>query len=73
MDRTTATPKQVSMDQLAIVRLLAAGQTDAEIARVVFVSERTVRRQIGLVMTMYGLRTRAQLAAYAASNGWLVA
>lgn len=54
-----------------IVRLLAEGWTDAQVAQRLGVSERTVQRHIRRVMLLLGARSRFQAGVLAAGRGWL--
>jgi non-specific serine/threonine protein kinase len=52
-----------------IVRLVAAGLTNKEIARRMSISQRTVEAHLDQIRTPLGLHNRAQLAAWAMENG----
>ncbi|HEY4026971.1 MAG TPA: LuxR C-terminal-related transcriptional regulator, partial [Candidatus Dormibacteraeota bacterium] len=52
-----------------IVRLVAEGLTDKEIARRLSISDRTVNAHLERVRLQLGLHNRAQIAAWATSNG----
>ncbi|HEY4026864.1 MAG TPA: helix-turn-helix transcriptional regulator, partial [Candidatus Dormibacteraeota bacterium] len=52
-----------------IVRLVAEGLTDKEIARRLSISGRTVNAHLERVRLQLGLHNRAQIAAWATSNG----
>ncbi|MFF5549413.1 helix-turn-helix domain-containing protein [Streptomyces olivaceoviridis] len=69
---TTAPPAASGHpDHLALVKLLAAGCTDAAIARAQGWSQRTTQRRIRHLMTELGATTRFQAAVQAARRGWL--
>jgi DNA-binding NarL/FixJ family response regulator len=53
------------------VSLLAAGLTDAAIARAQGWSERTTQRRIHHLMSQLGVSTRFQAGLTAARRGWL--
>ncbi|MEV7772619.1 helix-turn-helix transcriptional regulator [Kitasatospora sp. NPDC086791] len=57
--------------QLAVLRLLAAGLTDAAIARKLEVSERTVRRLVAELTAGLGAESRFQAGVHAARRGWI--
>ncbi|MFJ6622205.1 response regulator transcription factor [Kitasatospora sp. NPDC091335] len=57
--------------QVAVLRLLAAGQTDAAIARKLEVSERTVRRLVAELTAGLGAESRFQAGVHAARRGWI--
>jgi two-component system response regulator NreC len=66
-DRSTV----LSDDELAVLRLLALGHTNAEVARLLGVSLRTVESRRARVFGKLGFHTRAELFRYAADIGIL--
>jgi DNA-binding MarR family transcriptional regulator/AraC-like DNA-binding protein len=54
-----------------ILKLMAAGLSDAKIARQLGVSERTLQRRLATVMNHLGARTRLQAGVQAARKGWV--
>jgi len=58
-------------DELAVLRLLALGHTNAEVARLLGVSLRTVESRRARLFGKLGVRTRAELVRYAADIGLL--
>lgn len=58
-------------DELAVLRLLALGHTNAEVARLLGVSLRTVESRRARLFGKLGFRTRAELFRYAADIGVL--
>jgi len=72
---TAATPAGRSTvlrdDELAVLRLLALGHTNAEVARFLGVSLRTVESRRARLFGKLGVRTRAELFRYAADIGVL--
>ena len=58
-------------DELAVLRLLALGHTNAEVARLLGVSLRTVESRRARLFGKLGFRTRAELFRYAADIGLL--
>jgi DNA-binding CsgD family transcriptional regulator len=54
-----------------VLRLMAAGVTDAAIARQTGFSQRTVERRIRHVMELLGSQTRFQAGVQAVQRGWL--
>jgi DNA-binding NarL/FixJ family response regulator len=55
--------------ELDVVRLIAAGLSNTEIAERLYVSTATVKTHINHVFTKTNLRDRAQLVAYAFRTG----
>ncbi|HEY4409979.1 MAG TPA: response regulator transcription factor [Acidimicrobiia bacterium] len=58
-------------DELEVLRLLALGHTNAEVARLLGVSLRTVESRRSRLFGKLGLRTRAELFRYASDIGVL--
>ena len=54
--------------EVEILRLIARGHTNAEVAKMLFVSVRTVENHRANVMRKLGVKTRAELVRYAADN-----
>lgn len=59
----------LSDEQLAILKLIADGATNKEIAQALFVSEVTAKRKVQEIMETMGASNRAQAAAEAARRG----
>jgi DNA-binding NarL/FixJ family response regulator len=53
-----------------VLRLIAAGQTNREIARTLFVTEATVKTHINRIFAKTGARDRAQAMRYAYTHGY---
>jgi DNA-binding NarL/FixJ family response regulator len=53
-----------------VLRLIAAGQSNREIARTLFVSEATIKTHVNRIFTKTGSRNRAQAIHYAHSSGY---
>jgi len=59
------TPREVD-----VLRLIAAGQSNREIARTLFVSEATVKTHVNRIFAKTGSRDRVQAIHYAYTNGY---
>ena len=58
-------------NEIEILRLVALGSSNADIARRLALSEHTVKRHVANILTRLGLKTRAAAAAHAARLGLL--
>jgi len=69
--RTVGVPRyqQLSPREREIVRLIARGRTNKEIAKRLSISVRTVERHRSSIMNKLGLQNRAELIAYAVQQG----
>jgi DNA-binding NarL/FixJ family response regulator len=63
--RRSAGTMQLTDREQEIVRLIAAGASNPEIARELFLSRKTVERHVSNVLRKAGVRNRAELAARA--------
>ena len=61
---TTGYPDGLTARQVEVLRLVAAGLTNAEIAARLVVSEHTVERHLANIYPKIGVRNRAEAAAY---------
>ena len=59
----------LSERELGVVRLVASGQSNAEIAAGLYLSEATVKSHIVRILAKLGLRDRVQVAVYAYEHG----
>jgi DNA-binding NarL/FixJ family response regulator len=57
--------------EVEVLRLIAKGATNREIADQLVISEGTVKNHISNILSRLGLRDRTQAAIYARENGWL--
>jgi DNA-binding CsgD family transcriptional regulator len=64
-------PHPLTERELAVLRLVAQGRTDAEAAAIIGVSERTVSIHRARILTKLGVSTRADAVEWARANGLL--
>jgi pimeloyl-ACP methyl ester carboxylesterase/DNA-binding CsgD family transcriptional regulator len=69
--RRAAADTDLSARELEVLRLVAAGLSDAEIAERLVLSRHTVHRHVANIRTKLGLASRAAAAAHAARHGLL--
>jgi DNA-binding CsgD family transcriptional regulator len=62
-------PFELTRRELDVLRHLAAGRSNAEIAKVLFVSEATVKSHVGRLFSKLGCSNRVQAALYAREHG----
>jgi DNA-binding NarL/FixJ family response regulator len=62
-------PEGLTPREAEVLAHIAAGESNAEIAAALFVSEATVKTHINHIFSKTGLRDRAQLVGYAFRNG----
>ena len=60
---------RLSERELDVVRLVAQGRSNAEIAAGLYLSEATIKSHIARILTKLGLRDRVQVAVYAYEHG----
>jgi DNA-binding NarL/FixJ family response regulator len=69
-DLTAATgPVLLSRREREVAALVAQGLTNREIARTLFLSERTAENHVQHILTKLGFGARAQIAAWAVAEG----
>ncbi len=68
---TRANPAQLTRRELDVLRLLAAGKRNAEIAEELVVSRRTVDHHVSAILRKLGVRSRGEAAAVALRGGFL--
>ncbi|GAC1372454.1 MAG: response regulator transcription factor [Ktedonobacteraceae bacterium] len=62
---------EITAREIEVLRLIAVGATNKEIARRLVISEGTVKNHISNILSRLGLRDRTQAAIYARENGLL--
>ncbi|HEX6108332.1 MAG TPA: response regulator transcription factor, partial [Ktedonobacteraceae bacterium] len=64
-------PADLTGREVEVLRLIAQGATNREIAEQLVISEGTVKNHISNILSRLGLCDRTQAAIYARENGWL--
>ena len=70
-DPVEVQPGQLTAREADVLRLVARGATNREIASRLFLSEGTVKNHLSRILTRLGLRDRTQAAIYAHDHGLL--
>ena len=60
-----ADPQRLTRREREILELLAVGHSDAEIANILFISQRTVNNHVHAILSKLGVQNRTQAANYA--------
>ena len=66
---TREAPGGLTLREMEVLRLIAAGQTNKEIGATLVISEHTVARHVQNMLAKLGCPSRAALAAFAAEHG----
>lgn len=67
--RSASNPDGLSDREVEVLRLVAEGRSNKEIATVLFISEHTVARHLSNIYAKLDISSRAAAAAYALRNG----
>ncbi len=67
--RAPAYPDGLSQREVEVLRLIAAGRTDREIADELVISSRTVNNQVRRILNKTAVANRTEAATYAAREG----
>ena len=62
---------ELTRREAEVLRLVAGGATNREIAETLFLSEGTVKNHVSSILSRLGLRGRTQAALQARENGWI--
>jgi DNA-binding CsgD family transcriptional regulator len=68
---TRQNPAGLTNRQLDVLRALATGMSNGEIADALYISPKTVEHHVSAVLTKLAARSRSEAIAVARSNGWL--
>ncbi|HEX5159670.1 MAG TPA: response regulator transcription factor [Ktedonobacterales bacterium] len=67
--RTPENPDMLTEREIEVLRLLAQGQANKEIARTLHIAEKTVKTHVSNILAKLGLQSRTQAALYALRVG----
>jgi NarL family two-component system response regulator LiaR len=65
---TTAPASDLTDRELEVIRAVAQGKSNQEIAQQFFISEKTVKTHVGHILAKLDLKDRTQLAIFAIRN-----
>jgi DNA-binding NarL/FixJ family response regulator len=65
----TSRPEELTARELEVLRLLAEGRANKEIAAALSLSERTARTHVSSILSKLGLNSRTQAALWAVREG----
>jgi DNA-binding NarL/FixJ family response regulator len=71
--KTLLTKSALSEREMEIVKLIAEGNTNKEIAQKLFIAENTVKVHVKNILNKLELRNRQQLVTYAVLQNWVTA
>ena len=64
-------PVQLTPREMDVIQLLAEGLSNKEIARLLFISPRTVNFHLDNIYSKLGVSSRTEAAIYALRHGWV--
>ena len=67
--QTPETPEALTEREMDVLRLLARGQANKQIARSLYIGEKTVKTHVRNILIKLNVRSRTQAALYAARTG----
>ncbi len=67
--RIPETPEALTERETEVLKLLARGQANKQIARSLYIGEKTVKTHVRRILKKLSVRSRTQAALYAARNG----
>ena len=70
-DRAAALPAGLTAREIDVLRLVAIGRSDAEVAGQLYLSVRTVNAHLRSIYRKAGVRSRAAVSRFAEENGLL--
>jgi DNA-binding NarL/FixJ family response regulator len=69
-ERTRQNPQGLTNREMKVLSLITEGCRNAEIARRLFVSEKTVDHHVSAILAKLAVRSRGEAAALATRQGW---
>jgi DNA-binding NarL/FixJ family response regulator len=67
--RAPESPEALTERETEVLKLLARGKANKQIARELFVGEKTVKAHVSRILTKLGVQSRTQAALYAVRIG----
>jgi DNA-binding NarL/FixJ family response regulator len=67
--RAPESPETLTEREIEVLRLLAQGQSNKEVARTLTIGEKTVKTHVSNILAKLGVASRTQAALYAARIG----